>query len=87
MSDASHPHQQTCKACGRADKFNFNVPDALWDAVVPAELRNRVVCLACFDQFARERGVDYAGSIQTLYFAGDRAAMEFTCVWASPVRD
>jgi hypothetical protein len=69
--------RQTCKSCGRRDKFDFNVPDSLWAAVVPTEFRNRVVCLACFDDFAREAGVDYSRDLTTLYFAGDRAAFVF----------
>ena len=69
--------QQTCKACGRADYFDFTVPDDVWEAIVPVSLRNRVVCLGCFDQFARERGVPYAEFVRTLYFAGEQASFIF----------
>jgi hypothetical protein len=70
-------HQrQTCKACGRRDKLNFQVPDEIWAAVVPPELVNRVVCLACFDEFARHIGIAYASSmIAPLYFAGDQGTL------------
>jgi hypothetical protein len=78
--------RQTCKSCGRRDKFDFNVPDSLWASVVPPELRNRVVCLACFDDFAREAGVDYSHDLTTLYFAGDRAAFVFKVESSAPVR-
>jgi hypothetical protein len=71
------PMRQTCKACGRQDKFDFSVPDDVWASVVRPELVNRVVCLACFDEFAREKGVDYAGALTTLFFAGDRAVFVF----------
>lgn len=71
------PMRQTCKECYRQDKFDFSVPDDVWAAVVPAELVNRVVCLACFDEFARRKGVDYAGALTTLFFAGDRAVFVF----------
>lgn len=74
------PTRQTCKACGRPDKFDFHVPDTVWTAVVPAELTNRVVCLGCFDGFAREKGVAYGSSLTTLFFAGDQAAIEFKTV-------
>jgi hypothetical protein len=77
---------QRCKACGQRDKFDFHVPDEIWAAAVPPDLRSRVVCLACFDRFARERNVQYAGSIRTLHFAGDQAAMVFRLVSAAPVR-
>jgi hypothetical protein len=70
------PHQrQTCKACGWPDKFDFHLPDEVW--VVPPELVNRVVCLFCFDEFARQRGISYAKHIDRLYFAGDRGSFTF----------
>ena len=69
--------RQTCKACGRPDKFDFHVPDDVWAAVVPANLANRVVCLYCFDDFAMKNGVEYAEHIHTIYFAGDQATFIF----------
>lgn len=71
------PLQQTRKACGQPDKFDFNVPDEIWHAVVPTALQTRVVCLYCFDEFAREKNIDYAKSLNILYFAGRRASFEF----------
>jgi hypothetical protein len=59
------PMRQACKACGRQDKFDFHVSDDAWAYVVPAELVNRVVCLACFDEFARRKSVDYARALTT----------------------
>ena len=69
--------QQTCKACQCQDYFNFHVPDHIWEQVVPEELRNRVVCLAYFDYFAAQKGVEYAPHLKTLYFAGNRGSFEF----------
>ena len=74
--------QQTCKVCKCEDKFDFKVPDDIWQKVVPGEYREKVVCLKCFDQFAFERGVKYSGSLLTLYFAGDQAALKFELVAA-----
>jgi hypothetical protein len=73
----SADQHQRCKACGRRDKFDFTVPNETWAAVVPVALRGRVVCLACFDEFAREHNVDYAEQLTELCFAGDRAAFLF----------
>jgi hypothetical protein len=70
--------RQTCKVCGRPEKFNFHVPDAVWEAVVPDRYRQLVVCLYCFDSFANERDVTYATSLETLYFAGDRGVLAFS---------
>lgn len=77
--------RQTCKACGRPDKFDFTVADGIWQAVVPVELQNRVVCLFCFDEFARSRDVDYSTSLHTLYFAGDRAVFQFRVAHSAQV--
>lgn len=79
------PLWQRCKACRHRDKFNFHVPDDIWEAVVPRHLRNRVVCLSCFDEFARQRRVDYAPYLHTLYFAGDRGGFTFEVVSATTV--
>lgn len=71
------PQRQTCKVCLRPDKFDFHVPNEVWAAVIPPEFRNRVVCLACFDDFAYGAGVSYAPMITTIFFAGDAASFEF----------
>jgi hypothetical protein len=75
-------HRQTCKVCGCPDKFDFHVPDSVWNEVVPREFSNRVVCLGCFDKFAYEKRIDYAESLDVLYFAGDRAIFKFETVSA-----
>jgi hypothetical protein len=64
--------------CGFPDKFDFSVPDEVWAAVVPPRLLNRVVCLFCFDEFARQRNVAYARHIRELWFAGDKAVLRLT---------
>jgi hypothetical protein len=69
--------QQTCKSCGRVACFNFHLPDWLWQKVLPKRLWNRVVCLCCFDSFARKKHVDYSRHLESLYFAGSQAMFEF----------
>lgn len=71
---------QRCKVCGRRDKFNFHVPDKIWESIVPKKLQNRVICLACFDRFAKERGVDYAPYLSGLCFAGDQTSLQLQVV-------
>jgi hypothetical protein len=71
--------------CHCDDKFNFYVPDELWREIVPREFYNKVVCLPCFDEFARKQDVDYADSIDTLYFAGNQASFKFQTVSAQDV--
>jgi len=68
---------QTCKVCGRRDKFNFSVPDEIWKEIVPPEYQNKVVCLSCFDDFAKEKNVDYSNSIDILLFVGDKVVFTF----------
>lgn len=76
------PQQQTCKVCHRPDKFDFHVPDEIWEAIVPPPYTNRIVCLYCFDDFASLRGVVYAEYVRTLYFAGEQSTFEFTATSA-----
>jgi hypothetical protein len=80
--DQSIFRRQSCSVCKCDDKFNFDVPDAIWREVVPAEFRNTVVCLQCFDELARNRNIDYSDSIETLYFAGKQASFKFQTVAA-----
>ena len=74
-----------CKACGRITRFNFHVPDEVWEAVIPPVLQNHVVCLNCFDRYAREVNFDYSNYITELYFAGDRANYIFRTISSSCV--
>ena len=77
--------RQICGACGRPDKFKYRVPDDIWERVVPRALRNRIVCLVCFDDFAAMRRVSYARHfLMSLRFAGDAAAFEFEVRRAIP---
>ena len=70
--------RQLCGACGRPDKFVYRVPDEIWQRVVPSALRNRVVCLVCFDDFAAMRRVNYASRLTlSLRFEGDAATLDF----------
>ena len=78
--------RQTCKVCGLADKWNFDVPDDVWNAVVPPIYQSRVVCLGCFDTLARKHNVDYAASLKAVCFAGDAAAFEFQPITCSSLR-
>lgn len=73
---------QRCGVCKCADKFNFYVPDVLWREIVAEEYQNKVVCLPCFDEFARKRRIDYSESINALYFAGRQACFKFQTVLA-----
>lgn len=84
MVSSSVGDRQTCKCCGHPHKFNFNVPDGIWAAIVPIELRGLVVCLECFDDFAREKGIDYSEAIDLLYFAGDQVSFAFKREWGIP---
>jgi len=77
VADLKDFKRQRCSACRCEEKFNFHVPDDVWKRVVPEDYQNRVVCLACFDEFASRNNVDYSDSINELYFAGDKATVKF----------
>jgi hypothetical protein len=74
--------RQKCSVCRCEDKFNFHVPDEIWRKIVPGEFQNKVVCLPCFDEFAREKNADYSEAIEVLYFAGRQASFKFETVSA-----
>jgi hypothetical protein len=71
------PQCQSCKRCGAVDLMNFHVPDRLWQAIAGPEFANRVLCLACFDQLADQKGIDYADQIKDVLFCGQRWALWF----------
>ena len=73
----------TCDVCRRKDCFDFNVPDSIWQRVVPQNLRNKVICLCCFDELAKLKKVAYAKYLHKLYFAGQQATFEFEVVAAT----
>ena len=62
---------QRCKVCGSRDKFDFHVTEEIWNKVVPLQYQNRVVCLSCFDDFAKEKSIQYKDALDELCFAGD----------------
>ena len=77
--------RQQCSVCRCEEKFNFHVPDEIWKDAVPEQYQKRVVCLACFDDFARCNNVDYSNFINELYFAGDKASVKFEVTAAQDV--
>ena len=72
--------RQTCSSCCCEDKFDYHVPPSLWQAVVPKEFYDAVICLECFDKFAAEKGLRYADELSMIYFAGEKAAMKLKVV-------
>jgi hypothetical protein len=74
----THPAEgrQTCKVCGRPDRFDFHVAEGVWARIVPAPYRQLVVCLSCFDLFACAVGQTYTLD-GPLYFVGDAATLVF----------
>ena len=77
--------RQRCQVCRCEDKFNFTVSDKLWREIVPPDFHNKVVCLPCFDEFARQKNRNYADSIEVLYFAGRQASFKFQTVRAENI--
>jgi len=67
--------EQTCKICGVADGLNFTVPDEDWQSIVNPELREKVLCLKCFDKMAVNAMRSYL--ITEMYFAGIKQGFRF----------
>ena len=75
--------RQSCKNCGVRNGLDFHVSDSVWARVVPKRLVTKVVCLACFDNFAARRGIDYRRNLRVLYFAGRQVSFKFRVVWSA----
>ncbi len=63
------PKQQMCKRCGAVDRMNFQLPVDIW-AKVSGKYVQSVLCLACFDDLALEKGIDYVHHLSEVCFAG-----------------
>ena len=77
-----NPRQLTCKVCHRPEKFDFYVPDEVWVSVVPIEYQGKVVCLCCFDDFAKDKDINYSRALQDLCFVGQKATFRFSIAWS-----
>lgn len=58
------PSRELCKVCYRANPVGFDVPDTVWEAVVPEPLRSGVVCLSCFARIADEKLISWDRDIR-----------------------
>jgi hypothetical protein len=61
---SDHPHAAIRRGCGRPVGVIWRAPTGLWNHVISGELVKGpskgiggVLCLACFDRLAQERGV------------------------------
>lgn len=72
--------RQTCKACGRVDYWNFDVPTEVWTAVIPAELRNRVVCLGCFAGLLTKEALDTPPRFGASFSPETWRRMSYECI-------
>ena len=62
---------EVCKVCGQPSPFGYNIPNELWERVVPEEFQDGgIVCLGCFDWFAWRKGINYIPMLQELYYVG-----------------
>ena len=61
-------HRQHCKRCGRAGGENFHAEDSVWKEIA-GEYQDNVLCFACFDTLAGEKGLEY--TVHDLCFSGE----------------
>lgn len=59
--------REICKRCWRINPLGFSVPDDIWQAAVPEGLRDRVLCILCFDELATGAGVDWTAGPVAFY--------------------
>lgn len=56
--------REICRICFGANPLGFYVPDSVWDAVVPSELRQKVICFSCFARLADEKLIPWDEQIK-----------------------
>lgn len=49
------PTRMTCSICGNVHKFDFEVPNEMWQEVIIERFQKSPVCLECFTTRADER--------------------------------
>lgn len=59
-----------CAVCGRAVDFQFLVTDEIWWMVVPHRIVRDVICLACIDRLAADKGIDISHYLLCVHYAG-----------------
>jgi len=52
-----HWEYEVCQCCGRPNFLGFNVSDVDWAAIVGD--KNKVLCLRCFDELAKNKNLSY----------------------------
>jgi len=51
--------RERCHLCNKINSVGFWVPNKVWKAVVPKNLQESVLCIACFTDFADERLIEW----------------------------
>ena len=54
--------REICKICYEPVRVGFNVPDEIWDEVVPKG--KNILCLQCFTKIADEKMIEWDKDIQ-----------------------
>jgi hypothetical protein len=55
--------REICRLCFHANPVGFSVPDNVWEAAMPPDHRQSVLCLACFARLADEKLIPWDGEI------------------------
>ncbi len=46
--------REICKSCWKPVTVGFNVPEKIWNTVIPKGLPGKILCLGCFTMLADE---------------------------------
>lgn len=46
-----------CSICGNHTNFDYTINDNIWEKIVPAEIKQDVVCLDCLDKLLKNNGL------------------------------
>jgi len=56
--------REICKICYHVNSVGFDVPDDIWNKIIPTEFQDKVVCLNCFTRLGDEKYIDWSDDIK-----------------------
>lgn len=56
--------REICKMCYHPNAIGFQVPDSIWEVIVPTDKQTSVICLACFTRLGDEKLVKWDEDIE-----------------------
>lgn len=59
-----------CSVCGVVPVFDYHIDDETWEKIAPKAHHLDVICLACLDKLASQKGINISGHLEFIDFCG-----------------